>query len=65
MADKETALIVGVGSGLSASVARLAASQGMAVALAARRPDKLAGLAAEVGGRVYACDATQRGRCCI
>ena len=61
MADKETALIVGVGSGLSASVARLASSQGMAVALAARRPDKLASLAAEVGGRIYACDATEKG----
>jgi NAD(P)-dependent dehydrogenase (short-subunit alcohol dehydrogenase family) len=56
MADKESALIVGVGSGLSASLARLFASEGMEVALAARNTDKLAELAAEVRARTYACD---------
>ena len=40
-----TALIVGVGSGLSASLARLFAKNGMKVALAARRADGLAALA--------------------
>ena len=36
MADREKALIVGVGGGLSASLARLFAREGMTVALAAR-----------------------------
>ena len=38
----QIALIVGSGSGLSASLARLFTREGMAVALAARNPDKLA-----------------------
>jgi NAD(P)-dependent dehydrogenase (short-subunit alcohol dehydrogenase family) len=53
-----TALIVGVGAGLSASLARLLAKAGMAVALAARRAVELAPLAKEVGGKAFACDAT-------
>ncbi len=51
------ALVVGVGPGLSASFARLLAAAGHSVALAARRTDKLAALAAETGGSVHACDA--------
>jgi NAD(P)-dependent dehydrogenase (short-subunit alcohol dehydrogenase family) len=51
------ALIIGAGSGLSASLARLFHEQGMAVALAARRTDKLADLAAETGASAHACDA--------
>jgi NAD(P)-dependent dehydrogenase (short-subunit alcohol dehydrogenase family) len=58
MADKGCALIVGAGSGLSASLARLLAAEGMRVALAARDPGKLAGLARETGAEVHACDAT-------
>jgi NAD(P)-dependent dehydrogenase (short-subunit alcohol dehydrogenase family) len=55
-----TALIVGVGSGLSASVARLfSKAGGMKVALAARRAGELAGLAKEIGGEAFACDATR------
>jgi NAD(P)-dependent dehydrogenase (short-subunit alcohol dehydrogenase family) len=53
----ERVLIVGAGSGLSASLARLFAREGMAVALAARRPEKLKALCAETGARAYACDA--------
>src|ERR1700754_2610813 len=53
----ETALIVGVGSGLSASLARLFAREGMKVALAARNPGKLDALVKETGARAYACDA--------
>jgi NAD(P)-dependent dehydrogenase (short-subunit alcohol dehydrogenase family) len=56
MADKEVALIVGAGEGLSASLARLCATQGMQVAVAARNPDKLAALCAETGATAYACD---------
>lgn len=54
---KEVALIVGAGAGLSASLARLCAKQGMAVALAARDAGKLASLARETGAKAYACDA--------
>ena len=57
MADNEKALIVGAGSGLSASLARLFKSEGMSVALAARNTDKLADLVAETGARAYGCDA--------
>ncbi len=58
MADREKALIVGVGGGLSASLARLFHKEGMAVALAARNADKLDGLAGEIGGSAHACDAS-------
>ena len=61
MADKEIALIVGTGPGLSASLARLFASEGMAVAVAARETAKLEGLVADTGARAYACDATDAG----
>ena len=57
----ETALIVGAGTGLSASLARLFAGEGLRVALAARRTDKLAALMDETGARAFACDATDAG----
>src|SRR2546423_6272202 len=53
----ESALIVGAGSGLSASLARQCAAAGMRVVLAARNVDKLASLARETQARTYACDA--------
>jgi len=53
----QTALIVGAGSGLSASLARLFAVNGVEVALAARQTDKLAALCADTGARAFACDA--------
>ena len=52
------ALIVGAGSGLSASLARLFAREGIRVALAARQIEKLGALCAETGARAFACDAT-------
>ncbi len=52
------ALIVGAGPGLSASFARKLAGAGYGVALAARRTDKLAALAAETGATLHQCDAT-------
>lgn len=58
MATQEKALIVGTGPGLSASLARLFAKEGMTVALAARNTEKLSGLAEEVGGTAYTCDAS-------
>jgi NAD(P)-dependent dehydrogenase (short-subunit alcohol dehydrogenase family) len=59
-AEYRHALIVGAGSGLSASLARLFAKSGMKVAVAARRRESLAALAKEVGGEAFACDASNR-----
>ena len=52
------ALIVGAGSGTSASFARILARQGARVALAARNIDKLVALNREIDGLVIGCDAT-------
>src|ERR1051326_120855 len=52
-----TALIVGAGSGLSASLARAFAKAQITVALAARSVADLASLAAETGAELFACDA--------
>jgi NAD(P)-dependent dehydrogenase (short-subunit alcohol dehydrogenase family) len=56
----KSALIVGAGSGLSASLAKAFASAGMTVALAARSAAKLAEFAAATGARAYDCDAAKR-----
>ncbi|MEM7778170.1 MAG: SDR family NAD(P)-dependent oxidoreductase [Pseudomonadota bacterium] len=56
---KKQALIVGAGSGISASFARLCVGEGYALTLAARDTDKLASLASETGARTAACDATK------
>jgi len=61
MADAfSSALIVGAGAGLSASLARLFHKRGLTLALAARTPDDLAALAGETGARTYGCDASRR-----
>jgi NAD(P)-dependent dehydrogenase (short-subunit alcohol dehydrogenase family) len=57
--DHRLALIVGAGSGLSASIARAFAGAGMKIALAARGIDDLGALAAEVDAETFACDATK------
>ena len=57
--DMKTALIVGAGPGLSASLARLFARHGLQVAMAARDPDKLQKLAEETAGVTFACEATE------
>ena len=54
------ALIVGAGSGLSASLARLLAKEGINVALVARSTGDLAALVNETGAQAFACDATKR-----
>src|SRR5215472_5535589 len=56
-----TALIVGAGSGISASFARALAASGLRVGLAARNIDKLASLAAEIGAERFATDASNPG----
>ena len=54
----ESVLIVGAGSGLSASLAHLCASKGMKVVLAARNIEKLKHLKKETGAYTIKCDAT-------
>jgi NAD(P)-dependent dehydrogenase (short-subunit alcohol dehydrogenase family) len=55
----ERALIVGAGDGLSASVARLFAAEGMRIGLAARNTEKLNRLASEIQAAVHPCDVSQ------
>ena len=50
-------LIVGSGSGLSASLARLFSREGLKIALAARNVDKLGALCSATGASAFACDA--------
>jgi NAD(P)-dependent dehydrogenase (short-subunit alcohol dehydrogenase family) len=54
-----TALIVGAGPGISASLARGLAAAGLRVGVAARDVDKLTPLAAETGVQTFAVDASQ------
>jgi len=55
----DAALIVGAGSGLSASLARTFAQAGMKVVLAARQTAKLQSLARDTGAQAFACDASK------
>ncbi|MCG6857981.1 MAG: SDR family NAD(P)-dependent oxidoreductase [Salaquimonas sp.] len=55
-----TALIVGAGSGLSASLARKLAERGYTIVLAARDIGKLDALTGETGVLAIACDAAKR-----
>ena len=56
----ESVLIVGVGSGLSASLARLCSKKNMVVNLAARNIDKLKALKEETNANTYKCDSTNK-----
>jgi len=55
--NTEVALIVGAGKGLSASLAKRFAGEGMRVALAARNEEKIKPLAAEINATTFTCDA--------
>ena len=57
-----SALIVGAGSGLSASLARALARDGIKVALASRSTGDLEALVKETGARAFACDAAERAQ---
>ena len=64
MVDRKSCIVVGVGPGLGAAVARRFAAAGYALALAARNPDRLGALVAEIetaGGtaKAYGADATK------
>lgn len=52
------ALIVGAGSGLSASLARKLAARGLTIDLAARTAERAIAVANEVGATVHSCDAS-------
>jgi len=54
----DSVLIVGVGSGLSASLARLCASKSMKIVLAARNIEKLEDLINETNADAYTCDSS-------
>jgi NAD(P)-dependent dehydrogenase (short-subunit alcohol dehydrogenase family) len=58
MADQKIAIIVGVGAGLSASLARKFSGAGMKVVLAARNIQKLTPLVNEIRGLAYTCDTS-------
>jgi NAD(P)-dependent dehydrogenase (short-subunit alcohol dehydrogenase family) len=53
-----TALVVGVGPGIGASVGRALANAGLRVALASRDMEKLRPLASEIGASPFAVDST-------
>jgi NAD(P)-dependent dehydrogenase (short-subunit alcohol dehydrogenase family) len=56
-----SALIVGAGPGLSASLARALSGEEIKVALAARSTGDLNAFVKETGARAFACDAAERG----
>ena len=55
---RQKVLIVGAGSGLSASLARQCHAAGMKVALAARDGEKAGAVAQETGASLHRCDAS-------
>lgn len=60
MVDKQIALIVGSGPGLSASLARLFEQNGMDVAMASRDSGKLLQVVQDTGARAFECDASEQ-----
>lgn len=56
---QKAVLIVGAGSGLSASLARAFNSKGMKIVFAARNIDKLDSLKKEIDALVFKCDSTE------
>ena len=56
---KETALIIGAGLGLSASIARLCSSEGMKVILVSRNTDKLIDLSNQFDWELINCDVSK------
>ncbi|MFR9732191.1 SDR family oxidoreductase [Saccharopolyspora sp. MS10] len=56
----QTAVVTGASSGIGAATARRLAQDGFHVVVAARRQDRLAELAAEIGGRALPLDVTDQ-----
>ena len=59
-AEGRHALITGGGSGIGAAAARALAAEGARVSLIGRRREPIDDVAAEVGGKAFACDITDR-----
>ena len=59
-ADGRHALITGGGSGIGAAVARALAAEGARVSLTGRRLEPLEAVAAEIGGKAFPADMTDR-----
>src|SRR5450631_2342816 len=57
-----SALIVGAGQGLSASLTRLLRKEGIVVAIAARDATQLPPLCVETGAHAFGCDAQYEGQ---
>ena len=58
MSQTRTAVVTGASSGIGAATARALAAQGFHVFCAARRADRIASLADEIGGTPVVCDVT-------
>ncbi len=58
MTSDRTAVVTGASSGIGAATARALAAQGFHVVCAARRTDRVAALAEEIGGTAVTCDVT-------
>lgn len=56
--DAPVAVVTGASSGIGAATARKLAADGFFVICAARRTDRIADLADEIGGRAVTCDVT-------
>ena len=56
--SSRVAVVTGASSGIGAATARALAGDGFAVVCAARRTDRIAALADEIGGRAVTCDVT-------
>ncbi len=56
--DRPVAVVTGASSGIGAATARVLAAAGFHVVCAARRTDRVDGLAEEIGGTAVTCDVT-------